>query len=382
MLNSSFAFAVGILASALLPTAARAEPGAAWALQMRTIHRAYLELLPHAASAPDFYDPKRKEKNEGLTRRVADAASGLRKLTPAKDHDPGTGLLVGMFADHLERAAQEVHRGNLGVARQLLNSTPAYCVACHTRSDQGPDFSRIGVETPKPIPGMTSVENARFLVATRQYQAALQSYETILHSIPSDPESAAQWRHAIYGALAVSVRVLHDPVRTIAILDEVLSRGFISDGLREDVSAWRKQAEEWRLAPGASAISLSQLRALYEKARAIQVAPMDRAADLTYLRMSAAAHELLRGTATGESGSEALFLLGISYEVLRDWDLWTLHEALYERCIRQAPHTPIAQKCLKRFQDSIAMDYVGLATPPDAEQQLRELEGLARLPAP
>jgi hypothetical protein len=369
--------------SLVLPSSASVlaeAPAATWPDQMQAIHRALLALIPLTTSDRIFTDPARKAEIAEKTQSLRRLAEGLRSLKPPGDDDPSTRILADLFAEHVGRAAHELRYGSRLYARNLLNSTPAFCVACHTRTNAGPDFSKLGVAAPAPLPGLTDIENARILVATRQYGAAMKEYDVILHAIPEEGDRSGEWRSAVQGALALAVRVDEDPEKASAIIAHVLSRGFIPKTLRMDVVRWEKTAEDWKKEPPMRERTadslLAEMRRLYAQAKELQVAPKDRGADLLFLRISALGHELLSRYSTMPAAAEAMYLLGVSYEVMQQWDFWTFHEVIYERCVRQFPKTEVAGRCLERLKGSISDDYMGSKIPPFLRTRIHELEGL------
>jgi hypothetical protein len=365
----------------LVSTTARTEgTEKSWPGQMQALHRTIMGLLPLTTSDRLFADPKRRSEIEEKAKSLEALTASLKSLHAPGDNDPSTEILVELFAEHAERARSELKSGNRAYARGLLNSAPAFCVACHTRTNAGPDFSKLGVEAPVPLAGMTAIENARLLVATRQYGAAMKEYDVILHAIPEDGDGSGEWKSAVYGAVTLAVRVQGDPERTSEIIEHVLSRGFVARSFRIDVLRWKKTVEEWKKEPkrkDASAETLLvEMRRLYDRAKELQIAPKDRGGDLLYLRMSALGHEFLNRYPKSPVAGEVLFLLGVSYEVMQVWDLWTFHEVLYERCVRQFPKSEAAGKCLQRYEGSISDDYIGEKIPPALRARMRALEKL------
>ena len=103
---------------------------------------------------------------------------------------------------------------------------------------------------------------------------------------------------------------------------------------------------------------------------------MDRSADMLYLRASAVLHEQLGRFPQGPKSAEAFFLLGVCYEILRDFDLWTLGDTYFEACIHRSPHTPLSESCYRKLEESILAGYTGSAgtrVPVEIEGKLQRL---------
>ena len=119
---------------------------------------------------------------------------------------------------------------------------------------------------------------------------------------------------------------------------------------------------------------------LLSTARSIQKFPMDHSADEIYTRLTLVAHDLLRRFPDSAYAADTMFLLGLSYEVLRERGHWTLHEVYYEACIRKAPHTQTAEKCFDQYEQAIYGSYTGssgVSVPIEELKKLDELEILA-----
>jgi hypothetical protein len=111
---------------------------------------------------------------------------------------------------------------------------------------------------------------------------------------------------------------------------------------------------------------------------------MDRAGDVLYLRASSVLHDQLSHFPQGPKSAEAFFLLGICYEILRDFDLWTLGDTYFEACIHRAPHTELAESCYRKLEESTLAGYTGSAgtqVPLDVEKKLTRLREEARAAA-
>ena len=67
--------------------------------------------------------------------------------------------------------------------------------------------------------------------------------------------------------------------------------------------------------------------------RTTQRYPLDRNADVVYLRALGAVHDLLQTAPNGPHAGEALLLAGIGYEVLSPDKIEVLHESVYEACV-------------------------------------------------
>jgi hypothetical protein len=92
-------------------------------------------------------------------------------------------------------------------------------------------------------------------------------------------------------------------------------------------------------------------------------------------------HDLLGRFPQSSYSAEGLFLIGLSYDVLQDLGLWSLHEMYYQACIEKQPHSRLAQRCFERYKDSIILGYSGssgMHIPGAVQVDLSRLQALAR----
>src|SRR5690606_36446140 len=140
--------------------------------------------------------------------------------------------------------------------------------------------------------------------------------------------------------------------RAEQIVESVLRASDAPFFMKEDAKAWKKSIADWKSESGRTAKTPQGLRAeaarLYAKARESQAFPMDRTADIAYLRSASSAHDFLQVAKDPLEISEGLLLAGTAYEVMTPLQAESLHENFYEMCIRRSPHTPVAEICYRR----------------------------------
>jgi hypothetical protein len=227
-------------------------------------------------------------------------------------------------------------------------------------------------------------EKADLLAAMRRFDQALEEYISII----ADPQLARSqqiiWQRAVSRALALAVRVKKDPDQAMSIVQTAESVKSAPDFFKEQLTGWKKSVESWKKEAPRKTLSEEGLFAeatrLTQEGKALQKYPADNAADVVYLRATAAVHDLLREYPKSTHSSEALLLAGISYEVLNDPLTWPIHETYYEACIRNKPNTEISATCFNRFEKSVYFGYSGsggVSIPGDIDTLLKELKGLA-----
>ncbi|MFN7964568.1 MAG: hypothetical protein U0V87_02630 [Acidobacteriota bacterium] len=302
---------------------------------------------------------------------------------PASGVDPTLAIFSASLVSQAQQAVVAAKAEQYDAARAILRSTIEQCVACHTRSKDGSNHSAFTPSPPPPSLGLT--ERADYFAATRQFDRALKIYLGLVR----DPDLAAHqvlsWQRAVRRGLDVAVGVQSDPQRAAELLDAALAIPGAPPFLVERFKTWRKTITTWsaerRDAPRDAARWLASARKQLDAALAQQQFPMDHDADVLFLRASASAHSALAAGATATAAAEALRIGGMAHELLADPGQAFLPEQYYEACIRQAPHTNEARRCLKRYESRVYFLHSGsggASLQEGTERSLATLRDLAR----
>lgn len=368
-------------------TAQAAEPAPTppgkWSAKMQALYQTLSELLTDVSSDQRYSDPSNRIRIRTNAEKIASLSHELwKKDAPTPDLDPTLPIIGGFLKRESRAAVSALQRGDRAYARSILRTIPSYCIACHTRNDSGPQFKALSLEpTGKTL---SALERGEFFMATRQYDRASEEITKVVNNPKLAAKDPWSWRKAVQNALIISIRVKKDPNRTEEIINSVIANANELSQSKTDAQAWKISVQDWKNEPKQKAMTEAGLRAeamrLMSKAREIQQYPMDRTADVAYLRASAAAHDLLQVTKDPQTTADALLLVGLSYEVINPLRGETLHQIYYESCIRKAPHSDIAGLCYKRIEDSIILSFsgsVGTDVPEDVTAHLAELRKLA-----
>lgn len=355
----------------------------AWHGRMQELSKNLSQLWPIIANEQKFADPANLPAIEQRTNELRKLAHVLNANTPRPNNDPSLGLVSDLFAEDIETALTSLRSGRVQYARRVLLDTTSYCIQCHTQTDRGAKYPRLDLQA--DLSGLTPIEKAEFFAATRQFETALQEFETLISDKNFAKTQPFEWQRAARSALAISVKVQKDPNRTIALIKKMEANPSTPQFMKENIQPWLRSANEWRSERSPAIQSpyqaLNRAEKMIERAQKGQRDPLDQSQDITYFRASGFLHEILATRAARDRiSTKALYLAGIAAENTRDLNFWTMHETYYELCIRRMPHTELARMCYKRLNDSIIQGYSGSAgtqIPPDIQQRLTTLKGLS-----
>lgn len=354
-----------------------------WQAKMKSLAETMGELLPELASSNS--DPKIiKRGAKKLSQLTHDLKEGRKsgKSSPPADVDPSVLYLADQFSSRAKQAYSVIQQGNLEYGKSMLRAVTAYCIACHTRHENGPDFANFPM-SPK-VSSLNKQEKAELLIATRQFDKALVALQELI----ADPQWAKNqpfaWERPVRDALSIAVRVKKDPTAAAAIVTSALQIADLPEFEQMRLKKWKLAVEAWKAEPATvvntEAGYAAEMRRLLGEAAKTQLYPIDRSAEIQYLRASAAAHDILRVGKDPALIGEALQGAGVAYEVLANPILWPMHEFYYEACIRHSPHSELSEQCFARFEQSVYFGYSGssgMRLPSEIKNNLEELRKLA-----
>lgn len=373
-----------IMAPTHLGHTAETNPPPAWANKMRELYSTLSELLTDVSSDRRFNDPSNYSGIEAKAKKLATLSHDLtEKKMIAPDADPTLQMLSGLFSREANRAYEELKKGHRPYARNLLQSISGYCIACHTRNQTGPNFKELPLEPGSAV--SDHFERGTFYMASRQFDRAQEELSKVIEDHKFATSRPLAWERSIQHYLNIAVRIKQSPSQALEIVNKVIDTQEAPYFLKQTALQWKSSIQEWQNEPKKTLPSeeglYSEATRLAAKGHELQKYPMDRSGDIYYLRASAVVHDLLKLAPNGNRAAEALLLAGVSYEVLSPLRLDDLHEIYYGACVEKAPHTPVAQLCYQRYQQSVYAGYTGSGgenIPSEVKSHLLKIEELAR----
>lgn len=354
-----------------------------WKVKMAQLSNSLARLMPLVNSPERFNDPSNKAKIQKEILRFSKLSHSIT-VNKKPEADPSLDFVSRKFETDMKEAYAQMEKGNNNYARYLVSNTTNYCISCHTRTDSGRmnlNFSA-AVDTSQFQP----LERAQLYMAVRDFDKALQAFDQAANAKdakmkPQDLELAAE------KSLAIAVRVKKDP----SLADEMVSRILDSKTapvfLKLKARNWKNSIKRWKKEEKRKPNKLGPKRMLktannlMTRGWRLESESMNSRAGLVeFLRASSLLHEILSDKKNYSVYGDALYTAGLAAESLRQINLWTLHEAYYESCIRFSPYTNLAKRCylrLEALQLSAYSAYDGASVPSHVRDHLLELRALA-----
>lgn len=340
---------------------------------MRTIFENMQHLLRASADENGFSAPENADNIALSLREMSDQAALLSGHAGAEDAE------VAFLGSALERyaswASWAYERGDLDRARALLHDTTDVCVACHTRLPSGDSPVAEQFIDSNTVKSFSLRQRASLQIATRRFDDALDSLETLLadESLRSEDLSIA-----ISDYLVVSIRVKGDVDRPRSMLEKLSKRTDLTDALFNDINRWNKtlsQLEETRIR--SSDLDVAKLL-LAETLSGHQ--PTQRTALIEQVVASGILHRYLQSHRQPSADTaEAYFLLGLAEHRISN-DHWLPKAELYlEKAILSAPKSRAAAEAYDLLEQKLSRVYAGASGvqfPAEVDTHLKELKSL------
>ncbi|MCM0606277.1 MAG: hypothetical protein KA715_09315 [Xanthomonadaceae bacterium] len=355
-----------------------------WSTKMREIEKVLGSLLLDLNSDERYNNPKNFKKIERSAQQLADHAHDLSsKKMVFPDGDPTLPWIAGQFSSEADFAVKSMKWGNRAYSRDVLKSVTRFCVACHTRNSDGP--SLVSLTAPSGFESLRTLERGNFYTAIRQFDRALDEYQKLISEPRATENYLYDWEKAARSSLALVIRVKKNPDRALVIVEKVLANTKAPFFFKEQALQWKESLKSWKNEPSEKPMTEEGYFALAIKlmsqAKEIQKYPYDRSADVLYLRASAVLHDLLALYPKSLRSAEALYFLGLCYEVLRDVNLNEGNEFYYLACIHNSPHSDRSRECFKHYEQSVYLGFSGSGgtdIPNEVRKKLNELDALSK----
>lgn len=334
--------------------------GVEWKQKMQELASALADAIPYLYPAPE-QDPKGLSEKlaniHEITRKLED---GMKHSSQIPDSDPALPYIASLLNSSLEQARQGLNDGHADYAKSALRASVGYCIACHTRTQEGTEFPILKAFT-EPLKRASWIERIEFMTASRQFDSVLAEVTKELERKGEPTVNQLDLERASRIALSIAVRAKKDPAKAESVAKSVARSKGASHFMKEGAKVWLKDIASWK------AVAKKKLKSdkeIIEAARLLIQHAREPGlpgghSEVDYLRASVLVHDLIKTFPSSEYIAEALYIVGLSYDSLRELGLWSMHEMYFQACVSKAPHTELAEKCAKSYEASVVLGYSG-----------------------
>lgn len=348
-----------------------------WQAQMHIMSTTLQQLTPYIYSQEAFRDPKNfKFIDENLThlqKTVTEFKKIPRELYP--EQDPVLKVMLSRLHSDVRSARQSFAQNDYPFASTNIKNITQYCFFCHTRRANG---SRLHFSSDdEALSNVGPIEKGEFFVATRQFRKAKEVLREVLFQ-EEDHSDPFRKERALKKLLLVELRTGSNIKNAITSASQYKLTSNAPQQLKQTITSWEKDLERWK--DESTPYTLSGLEDMIDDADSRKAYFFDESVNVTFLLASRKLHDLLATAQTQEQRAKTYFLLGRSYEVLKDSGLWNLNEIYYESCIRTAEQSFLAKKCYQRLAESISIGFSGSGgyfIPATVRNYLKKMKSMA-----
>jgi len=338
-------------------------------------------VLPASLEETTYADPAGREQIGASLNELVAAAAALSKH--GGERDAGFRYLESSLVDDASRAASRYARGEYAASRYALHQMTNTCIVCHSRlpSDlESPLADRL-FASPE-IAALSLRQRARLQMATRRFDAALDSYEDLFADPHASPVTLDMGGDLL-DYLSICLRVRVDLERARITLDALSARPDVPEYMQRNVGIWLSALPELRgqleLPP-----SVERAERLIAQGQKLRGYAADRAGVIYDLAASSVLHRYLDSNPQpGARTAQALYLIGITDAWLQRSYWVSEAEFALKAAIRMAPHEPVARDAYRLLEEYTVLGYSGsggVNVPPDVQSELDELRALIDTP--
>jgi tetratricopeptide (TPR) repeat protein len=367
----------GVLVLSLSAGARGDEPSSDTQEIMAEIVEALRVVLPLSLDGIRFRDPANRALVESALDSLAGNAAALESHSASREL--GFAHLSGSLARDSLDIRERFAEGRVDEAKFLLRHLTETCVACHSRlpdDRKHPLGTRLTQED--AIAALPREERVQFEVATRQFDRALATYESLFAD--TDISIAElDLSGEIENYLELCLRVQGNPDHAISSLKRLAARSDLPDRLQPRVKTWIEALQSLEAVPESNAI---------EQARKLVKPVLEdswKSGSTELVRLIAASGLLQRYVASTvdlpKRVGEAYYLLGV-IESRVGRSFWASQaEFFLETAIRLGPGQPYAEAAFELLEEFLVSGYSGSSgthVPADVVERLQELDELMK----
>ena len=345
-------------------------------VDMRVIYESIRVLVPLSADEDSFGDPKHRKRIRQALSKLATRAEHV--ANHVGDGDRRIQYLGASLSRESVEALQRLDEGRIRDARFFVQQLPDFCIACHSALPSPMDSPlALDFVSDKELAKLSQGRRAALQVATRRFDDALMSFESVFESPVVHPAELLQ---PLTQYLTVAIRVKNDLARPVPVLEKLAARPDLWRNLRSDVERWVETLKSYASQPMEKP-TLESARAPLDEAAAIIRFPTDRQVLVHDLVASSRFHRYLedRPSEVDRDVAEAYYWLGF-IESRVGGSYWVSESDFYlETAIRLAPSDPIAAQAFALFEEEAILGWTGSSgnnMPEEVRSRIEELRSL------
>ncbi len=362
----------------IIDSSTAAAPDAQVTVSMVRLKYELDQILPYLVSPKQFHNPQNQKTIEQRLLTLSQIGQTVSHVPSIMGTDPILEFLSIGFEDELKRSFDSYKNGHMEYSRLSLLNVTAYCIECHTRTQSGPSFATDKIDS--TWKSLRLIDQIDYLVATRQFDLALKTINSILSQGLSDKINVFDLDRAVRLGLMISVRFNQNPEQTIQLITALSKAPNIPFYLKAASQSWLIKAKSWSRQANLKIYKepFDAAKELFEQTQA----PSNKGQfnEIEMFRIQALLNPIIASEKNNDRLGEELFLLGTSYEQTKDIAIWSLHEGYYETCIKRLPASKWAAKCYEALEKSLYLGYTGSRgtfLPEEVQIKLNELKKIA-----
>lgn len=353
-----------------------------WDYSMQEMKKTLSEILPLAANAVEFNKVENQKKIRDDVEKLAELSKTVQHSPVANEKDPALKVISAALSEDLDKIHEGLKLGKTEFARYGLLNVTSYCIECHTRTSLGPSFQSDKLD--QSITSLGSLEKGEYYLAVREFDSAYNELRKFIEQKLSSGGDFQNVDKAIRNALSITVKYSKDRKKASDLISLIEMKKTTPFYLKQSAKGWRRAVNDWNRE---RTTNFSKPKNVFDKvskdmvkARAAQSAFNEQAGDVYYFKAISNLHLVMLGKLTKDELGQALQLMGVCQEAVRDLSAGDLHESYYESCIREVPHSKWSKQCFERLEQSIILGYTGSSgvhLPPEVRKHLDQLKTLA-----
>lgn len=349
-------------------------------LQMNKAFNALTDLVPYLTNRDKFME----KKNETL---IKEKITDLNEAFKSAKHE--TMLKEDLFApsyklinENIAGSLEAFRKGNKDYAHWRLKEVTSHCLDCHTRLP--PSFSssfqngELTIDT-KKFEDLYNLAIAQLIV--RRYVDAKNNFIKVIDEkiIKKEFQDLIL---PIKQVLLIETKIQKDPSNLKRFLKTYISKKDLPNPVRDSLTEWLERVKYWqdnKVMPQGLKSDSEVTQFIKKKLAPLEENSFNEKYDVDILLASGLLSNYLFINPSTKIAPEISYWLGWTEKHLKRGNFFGSGDLFLKQCIKRYPKSPIAQKCLDEYKESVEFDFSGSSgtnIPDDVKQELKDLEKL------